>query len=344
LHKLLFIAVFACIAFASNLDELTKKAQNGDKAAQIALAKYYETQNDISQSLYWYKSAALNDYTTPLISAQPDITSQNYGEKTVKSFTDEVNGEHSKESLLQILTSNFALNPYKSNYFMPATYDFKDKNDGREKFESMLQLSFLIPVSKNLFGYDEAIRLGYTQQSWWQTAQDSAPFRETNYMPEIFVDVPTNYASPASLKMLRFGLLHKSNGQSGLDSRSLNALYAKGFFQFENLFLTLHNWYRIPESEKDSRTDAKGDDNPKYIDYYGDGEVELKYLYDAHIFEANYRYSFSKLDRGGIRLGWSFPIHKNLFGYISYFYGYGESLIDFDEKVERLGLGIQFTR
>jgi phospholipase A1 len=342
--KLLLLAFLVSVAFASNVQELTQKAQNGDKAAQIALAKHYELQNDVAQSLYWYKSAALNDNATPQIPVQSGTNVQSYGEKTVKNFTDAVNGERTKQSLLQILTSNFALNPYKSNYFMPATYDFKAKTDGREKFESMFQLSFLIPVSKNLLGYDESIRLGYTQQSWWQTAQDSAPFRETNYMPEIFVDIPSEYAFLKSLKMLRFGLLHKSNGQSGLDSRSLNALYMKGFFQYENLFLTLHNWYRIPESEKDSPTDANGDDNPKYIDYYGDGEVELKYLHNAHIFEATYRYSFSRLDRGAINLGWSFPIRQNLFGYVKYFYGYGESLIDFDQKIERLGIGIQFTR
>lgn len=53
----------------------------------------------------------------------------------------------------------------------------------------------------------------------------------------------------------------------------------------------------------------------------------------------------SGFDRGALEFGWSFPVFDYPFlkGYFQYFYGYGESLIDYDRKVKRLGIGISIT-
>jgi len=44
-------------------------------------------------------------------------------------------------------------------------------------------------------------------------------------------------------------------------------------------------------------------------------------------------------------ISWSFPVfdYPYLKGYVHYFYGSGESLIDYDSKVNRLGIGISVT-
>ena len=56
-----------------------------------------------------------------------------------------------------------------------------------EDREMMFQLSIKAPIWHNMFGSDIDGYFGYTTKSYWQLFNDefSAPFRETNYQPEL---------------------------------------------------------------------------------------------------------------------------------------------------------------
>lgn len=78
------------------------------------------------------------------------------------------------------------------------------------------------------------------------------------------------------------------------------------------------------------------------------GYFELRdaYKWNDHVFSIMSRNNLeSGFDEGAFEAGWSFPLGNwpYLKGYVQYFTGYGESLIDYDKKVNRIGLGIILT-
>jgi phospholipase A1 len=143
----------------------------------------------------------------------------------------------------------------------------------------------------------------------------------------------------STFKAYKFAFLHESNGQTDPLSRSWNRIYFECFFQIKGLFVTPRIWYRIPESKST-------DDNPDVLDYLGHGDLTIAYPYKEHLFKLMLRNNFDfDKNRGAIQFDWTFPILNNaLFGYVQFFSGYGESLIDYDAKTRRIGIGVALSR
>ncbi len=259
-------------------------------------------------------------------------------EESFKYMLSYYGDKETKSTIKQILARNFGLYPYYPNYFIPIMYDRTSKND-RKRFETKFQISFMKPLLSNMLHLNETLFLGYTQKSFWQIFQKSAPFRETNYEPEIFVLFPLK-KNILSINAFRVSINHQSNGQKGEFSRSWNRIYAETIFQIKEAIFYFKVWYRIPENEKN-------DDNPDIEKYLGYGELRCSYPFKKHLINLIFRNNLrSSQNKGSIEIDWSFPIKsfKNTFGYIQFFNGYGESLIDYNKNVNKIGIGFSYSR
>lgn len=242
----------------------------------------------------------------------------------------------------------FVLSPHKQNYVLLASYNAEPNADiynipesDFDRWEIKFQLSYKMPVIEGLFGTDVDLYAAYTNLSYWQAYnQDiSSPFRETNHEPELFVVVPDIWPREWEIHgwrnaLTQFGVVHQSNGQGGFLSRSWNRIYANFLIEKNNLLVGFKPWYRIPEDN---------DDNPDIDDFLGRYEIQGLYKKQNQTFSLLLRNLFDGENRDTVQLDWSFPLYGRWRGYLQYFHGYGESLIDYNAKSHRLGFGLQLT-
>jgi phospholipase A1 len=99
----------------------------------------------------------------------------------------------------------------------------------------------------------------------------------------------------------------------------------------------------MPESPKDDLLDPHGDDNPDIEDYMGNFEFTTAYRHDNQEFSVMLRNNLQSENRGAVQLEWTFPMYKRLRGYVEYFNGYGESLIDYNAHLQRIGIGFMLS-
>lgn len=204
--------------------------------------------------------------------------------------------------------------------------------------ELKFQLSFKTKVWENIFGDNGDLWAGYTQSSRWQAynAEDSRPFRETNYEPELMLVFRNNYSFAGwHGRMAAIGLDHQSNGRSDPLSRSWNRVILNFGFDRDNWAFVVRPWYRIPESRSD-------DNNPDIEDYMGRMDATLIWNKDGHEVSLMGRHSLRSGDRshGALQLDWGFPISNLLRGHVQVFDGYGESMIDYNHRATYVGVGI----
>ena len=239
----------------------------------------------------------------------------------------------------------YALKAHHSNYILPYTYNaspnveqVREDDPARDlkREEVAYQLSLKVKLWQDVLGEKLDLWFAYTQRSFWQfyNTAESSPFRETNYEPELLLNWRTDYQiMGVDVRFVNIGLNHQSNGKSEPLSRSWNRVVANIGLEKDNLSLLIKGWYRIPESS------AK-DDNRDIEDYLGYGEAHLLYFAGGHRFGVKMRNNMKSTDnRGSVQVDWSFPLLRRVSGYIQYFNGYGESLLDYNQSVNRIGFG-----
>jgi phospholipase A1 len=182
---------------------------------------------------------------------------------------------------------------------------------------------------------------GYTQSSRWQVynGAESRPFRETNYEPELIYAWPLDHQLLGwRLRLVSVALSHQSNGRSLPLSRSWNRWIGEAAFERGDWTMQIRPWWRISEAAGD-------DDNPDIGDYMGRSEVLFTGKLGGGIVALQLRHSLrgGSGSRGSAQLEWSVPIDGALHVYTQWFTGYGESMIDYNHKQNKLGLGISIV-
>lgn len=244
----------------------------------------------------------------------------------------------------------YLLRYHQMNYFLPITYT-SDRNiepyqpfadleiQGGEVNLDDAEAKFQLSFRYRLWARDDrrlGVWLGYTQLSTWQiyNGDESRPFRDTNYQPEIFLSYnPGIELGPLRWSLINAGFVHESNGRAQIISRSWDRLYIEAGLDSGSFALLARLWYRLPE-------DDDKDDNPDITDYYGHGSLTAFYRWGES--------SITLMGRGNIREGKGAaqlsyvtrPLIGPLRGYLQLFSGYGETMIDYNWNQTVVGAGV----
>lgn len=246
----------------------------------------------------------------------------------------------------------FLVTPYKPIYILPGRWsshpnDQPNTNDGNPDYvapepinynniEVRYQLSFKTKILQSfLWGHGD-LWAAYTQTSNWQVYNSalSSPFRETNYEPELILNFPVKLKFLGfTTRMVGVAFNHESNGRSNPFSRSWNRIIFHAGFDRKNWSIYIRPWLRL-RSEKD--------DNPDICEYIGRGDMNIIYTKNGNIFSltGSHNLNFSSKFKGYAAFSWSYPIKGNLKGFFQVTQGFGETLIDYNNKQTTVGLGV----
>lgn len=246
---------------------------------------------------------------------------------------------HNANYLLPIyLNSRRNYHPTTPTQTPPTPFTGSDINQAELKF----QLSLKAKAAENLFGTDADLWLGYTQLSHWQVynKNNSRPFRTHDYEPELFLTQPVRADLPfgGQLRLLGVGAIHHSNGEKLPVSRSWNRLYAMGGAEWGRLTVMPRIWTRVTKKDQD-----KPNENPDIEQYYGYGDIKFIYQLNSGANVSGLARLNPSNGKGAVQLDYAYPLQKGVTGYVQTFYGYGQSLIDYNHKAASVGVGVMLT-
>ncbi|MEX2335432.1 MAG: phospholipase A [Pseudohongiella sp.] len=250
-------------------------------------------------------------------------------------------GAGSKTAVADTITElNRFFRPYKDNYIV---FGQARTADGSVPFSGeQLDTKFELGLTFNLF--DEITNLtflaplgfGYSQRSWWNIAEDSAPFAEHNYNPEMFwrFDQPHRPLAGKFPFVDIIGVEHQSNGLQGSGSRSWDRAYIqKEFDLLPRLSINIKLWHVLGDEAN----------NNDITDYLGQGEATIKFMPNERTRIRLRAMKGNNVEKYSYQLDISYrrPWVNSAF-FISYYEGYGEALISYNRKSRSLRAGLYF--
>ncbi len=209
--------------------------------------------------------------------------------------------------------------------------------------EVKLQFSFRTKILEDFLLPNADLWLAYTQTSLWQAWNKdiSRPFRSTDHNPDVFYVIPVSQKfdlipGELGIEMIRVGLAHHSNGQSKPESRSWNYWHVSAAMSLGPLLL--ESTYKNRVNERREK-----DDNPDLIYFKGNMETRLASLVGRTSVSLVRSSQYFSTQRGSWQLDVTYPLTKTqpegVRIQLQLFSGYGETLLDYNHRQTRIGLG-----
>lgn len=235
--------------------------------------------------------------------------------------------------------------PHGPSYFVYGKADQAAKFQFSFKYRLLgerAKLGEKLPALRGLY-------FGYTQRSLWELDEDSSPFYDTTYQPELMFESQSvlDPNSDGGMKWIGYqvGLRHESNGQSGLTSRSINTVYFRPGFAFGRL----DSWNLILAPRLSFHVSDLSN-NPDIEDYRGN--VELLAILGRNDGPALSIVSRLGRDgnKGSVQLDFTYPVKfDRMFDFatyvlVQYWNGYGESLLDYNVETSSFRIGFSLVR
>lgn len=232
---------------------------------------------------------------------------------------------------------------YKNNYISLGSMR---NDDGQTPFSGdTLDIKFELGMKFGLFpdidGLEplSPLKFGYSQRSWWDISEESAPFKEHNYNPEIFWDFTEGLARPSNMPRWHIfdlvGIEHQSNGLNGVNSRSWDRVYAARTLRISEAWAWTFKYWQAMNL---------GDFNEDIEDYLGSAEITTHF--DLNNWSRiNLKTLLGrKSDKISYQLDLIIPMSRwvNSRFFLSYYNGYGEALISYNKKTSSFRAGFYF--
>lgn len=241
------------------------------------------------------------------------------------------------------------------SYSLPPFGIYGNNIPGELKF----QISFKLPLWPGAFWSKGSIFFAYTQTSWFQqfNFRYSNPVRDSNYKPSIFYAYPADWnLFGGKVKELRIGYLHFSNGIGGdeclrdsnrnpltiekcrsrsMGNRVIFELIWHKTTKNGDFGIHITAWPYIPKRRDNLDIDL----------YMGYANARLYYKYKKHFTELHIAPIISDYTQyhGSLQLGYAYKLSKFFALYGQYFYGYADSLYEYNIQAHRIGIGIRVT-
>lgn len=213
--------------------------------------------------------------------------------------------------------------------------------------EELVKLSFSAkyePFFRSHFG----LYLAYKQTMFWDLFDESSPFQEIDYSPELFWRFQSGYNLADDLELpifeyFQIGWEHRSNGLDDLQSRGWDRVYAMLELKVGDRFSLAANakYFELIETIFPNFYGDRPRYNLDIQDYIGSTEYEVRFGFERSPIFVLPRQVILSFGPAGGRFGFDFVngwqqldvLFGNLFGispYVQVWHGRGESLIEYD--------------